>query len=205
VQAETIRNYDLLQLICSPGFSTAAQVSETSGRGVGMDVVKTAVERLGGVLLIESTLGEGSKITMKLPLSVAIIRVLMIDCDAMLLALPISRVLRTIEIAPEEVQTSGKQLVISYQGELLPLISLRKILKRPKGTKHKLLSLVITEVLGRKVGLVVDRLVGQREVFVQALPAPFDRLRGCSGGTILGDGRLMFVFDLQSLLERRRG
>ncbi|HEY5672317.1 MAG TPA: chemotaxis protein CheA [Malonomonas sp.] len=204
-QAETIRNYDLLQLICSPGFSTAAEVSATSGRGVGMDVVKTAVERLGGVLLIDSVLGEGSKITMKLPLSVAIIRVLMIDCAEMLLALPITRVLQTIEILPEEIQTSGKQLVISHQGELLPLLSLRKILKRPKGPKQKLLPLVITEVLGRKVGLVVDRLVGQREVFVQPLPTPFERLRGCSGGTILGDGRLMFVFDLQSLLEKRRG
>lgn len=204
-QAETIRNYDLLQLICSPGFSTATEISATSGRGVGMDVVKTAVERLGGVLLIDSTLGEGAKITMKLPLSVAIIRVLMIDCEEMLLALPITRVLQTIEIPPEEVQTSGKQLVISHQGELLPLLSLRKILNRPKGPKHKLLPLVITEVLGRKVGLVVDRLVGQREVFVQTFPAPFDRLHGCSGGTILGDGRLMFVFDLQSLLEKRRG
>jgi two-component system chemotaxis sensor kinase CheA len=204
-QAETIRNYDLLQLICSPGFSTAGEISATSGRGVGMDVVKTAVERLGGVLLIDSTLGEGAKITMKLPLSVAIIRVLMLDCAGMLLAMPIPRVLQTIEIPPEEVQTSGKQLVISHQGELLPLLSLRKILKRPKGPKLKLLPLVITEVLGRKVGLVVDRLVGQREVFVQSFPAPFDRLRGCSGGTILGDGRLMFVFDLQSLLEKRRG
>ena len=204
-QAEAIRDYDLFQLICSPGFSTAKKVSETSGRGVGMDVVKTAVERLGGVLLIDSTLGEGAKITMKLPLSVAIIRVLMIDCAAMLLAVPITRVLQTIEISPAEVQTSGKQLVISHQGELLPLLSLRKILKRDKGPKQPLLPLVITEVLGRKIGLVVDRLVGQREVFVQTLPAPFDGLRGCSGGTILGDGRVMFLFDLQSLLEKRRG
>lgn len=204
-QAETIGNYALLQLICSPGFSTATEVSATSGRGVGMDVVKTAVERLGGVLLIDTQPGAGTKFTMKLPLSVSIIRVLMIDCDDMLLALPISRVLRTREISAEEVQTSGKQLVISHQGELLPLLSLRKILKRPQGAKSQQLALIITEVLGRKVGLVVDRLVGQREVFVQPLPAPFDRLRGCSGGTILGDGRLMFIVDLQSLLEKRRG
>jgi len=203
-QARGIRDYDLLQMICQPGFSTAEEVSETSGRGVGMDVVKTAVERLGGVLLIDSILGEGSRITMKLPLSVAIIRVLMIECDAMLLAMPITRVAQTIEVTPQEIQASGKQLVISHGGELLPLLSLRKILQRDKKTQSNPVQLVVTEVLGRKVGLVVDRLVGQREVFVQALPAPFDSLRGCGGGTILGDGRIMFVLDLQPLLEKRR-
>jgi len=204
-QAQTIRDYDLLQLICQPGFSTAEEISETSGRGVGMDVVKTAVERLGGILLINSTPGEGSRITMKLPLSVAIIRVLMIDCDGVLIAMPITRVLQTLEITRQEIQMSGKQLVIPLNGELLPLLSLRKILQRPKAGPGNPVSLVVTEVLGRKVGLVVDRLVGQREVFVQTLPPPFDSLRGASGGTILGDGRIMFVLDLQSLLEKRRG
>ena len=203
-QVRSMRDYDLLQLICLPGFSTKEEVSETSGRGVGMDVVKTAVERLGGVLMIDSALGEGTHITMKLPLSVAIIRVLMIECDGILIAMPITRVIQTVEVVPQEIQTSGKQLVISYGGELLPLLSLRKILQRPKRTPNNSVQLVVTEVMGRKVGLVVDRLVGQREVFVQPLPAPFDGIRGCSGGTILGDGRIMFVLDLQSLLETRR-
>jgi two-component system chemotaxis sensor kinase CheA len=204
-QAQTIRSYDLLQLICQPGFSTLETVSETSGRGVGMDVVKTAVERLGGVLSIESTLGEGSRITMKLPLSVAIIRVLMVESEGLLMALPITRVLQTIEVSLREIQVSGKQLVIAMHGEMLPLLSLRKILQQPKAAPSNPVSLVVTEALGRKVGLVVDRLVGQREVFVQTLPPPFDGLRGCSGGTILGDGRIMFVLDLQSMLEKRRG
>jgi len=82
---------------------------------------------------------------------------------------------------------------------------LRKILRQPKGPTVRSLSLVITEVFGRKVGLVVDRLVGQQEVFIQALPSPFDGLRGNSGGAILGDGRIMFLLDLQSMLEQRRG
>lgn len=203
-QSQTLRDYDIFQLICQPGFSTAEQVTETSGRGVGMDVVKTAVERLGGVLLIDSTPGQGSRMTMKLPLSVAIIRVLMIECAGSLLGMPITRVLQTVEIAPQDVQTSGKQLVISLNGELLPMLSLRKILRQPKGPAPTSLPLVITEVFGRKVGLVVDRLVGQQEVFVQTLPSPFDRLRGNNGGAILGDGRIMFLLDLQSLLEKRR-
>lgn len=203
-QAQAMRDYDVFQLICQPGFSTAEQVTETSGRGVGMDVVKTAVEKLGGVLLIDSIMGEGSRITMKLPLSVAIIRVLLLDCAGRLLGMPITRVLQTVEVAPQEVQTSGKQLVISLHGELVPLLSLRKILQQPKGAPRNPISLVITEIFGRKVGLVVDRLLGQQEVFVQALPSPFDRLKGTSGGAILGDGRIMFLLDLQSKLEKRR-
>lgn len=203
-QAQTMRDYDALQLICQPGFSTADQVTETSGRGVGMDVVKTAVEKLGGVLLIDSEPGNGTRMTMKLPLSVAIIRVLLIECAGCLLGLPITRVLQTVEVAPEEVQTSGKQLVITLHGELLPLLSLRKILRLPKGPAQSSLPLVVTEVFGRKVGLVIDRLAGQQEVFVQALPSPFDRMRGHSGGAILGDGRILFLIDLQSMLEKRR-
>ncbi|NOY12762.1 MAG: chemotaxis protein CheA [Deltaproteobacteria bacterium] len=122
-QAQTLRKYDIFQLICLPGFSTAGQVTETSGRGVGMDVVKTAVERLGGVLLIDSTPGQGARITMKLPLSVAIIRVLLIDCAGSLMGVPISRVLQTLEVSPQEVQTSGKQLVISLHGEAAAVVA----------------------------------------------------------------------------------
>ena len=204
-QAKTIRDYDLFQLICQPGFSTAAEISETSGRGVGMDVVKTAVEKVGGILLIDSIPGKGARITLKLPLSLAIIRVLMVECAGSRMAMPITRVIQTAEISPAEVQSSGKQLMIHYQDELLPMLSLRKILKLPQGAPLDPIPLVITEVMGRKVGLVVDRLVGQQEVFVQRLPTPFDQIRGCSGGTILGDGQIIFLLDLQSLFERHRG
>jgi len=204
-QAKTIRNYDLFQIICQPGFSTAEEVSETSGRGVGMDVVKTAVEHVGGVLLIDSAPGQGARITLKLPLSLAIIRVLIVECDGTKMALPISRVVRAVEISPKEVQSSGKQLMINYHDERLPLISLRKILKLPQGSPPTPIPLVITEVLGRKVGVVVDQLISQQEVYVQRLPAPFDQIRGCSGGTILGDGQIIFLLDLQSLFESRRG
>jgi len=205
MQVKSIRDYDLFQLICQPGFSTAEGISDISGRGVGMDVVKTAVERVGGILLIDSVPGEGSKITLKVPLSLAIIRVLIVECAGTRMAMPITRVVQTVEVTPAEVQSSGKQLMIHYQDELLPMLSLRKILKTPKGSHLDPIPVVITEVLGRKIGLVVDRLVGQREVFVQRLPAPFDQVRGCSGGTILGDGQIIFLLDLQALFERPRG
>ncbi len=202
-QAKSMRDYDLFQLICQPGFSTTAEVNEISGRGVGMDVVKTAVERVGGLLLIDSVPGEGARITLKVPLSLAIIRVLIVECAGTRMAMPITRVVQTVEVAPAEVQSSGKQLMIHYQDQLLPMLSLRKILKAPKGSHLDPIPVVITEVQGRKIGLVVDQLVGQREVFVQRLPAPFDQVRGCSGGTILGDGQIIFLLDLQTLFERR--
>lgn len=202
-QAQTIREYDLYQLICQPGFSTAEQVTKTSGRGVGMDVVKTSVEQLGGILLIDSKLGEGTKITLKLPLSLAIIRVLLVECAEMVMALPITRVVQTLELSSDDIQSSGKQLMIEHQNELLPLLSLRKILKQPKARANDLIPIVITDILGRRVGLVVDQLVRQQEIFVQRLPAPFDGVRGCAGGTILGDGSIVFLLDIQSLLDKR--
>lgn len=204
VQAANLSDYDLYQLICQPGFSTVATVTDISGRGVGMDVVKTTVEGIGGLVLIDSTPGEGTSITLTLPLSLAIIRVLLIESDKTLMAIPITRVIQAVEVAPADIHSSARQLMIRYQDEYVPLLSLRKILKQPKEQHSGAIPLVISEVMGRRVGLVVDRLVGQQEIFVQRLPAPFDQLAGCQGGTLLGDGRVVFLLDLQSLLERHK-
>ena len=203
-QVKAVRDYDLYQLICQPGFSTADTVTGISGRGVGMDVVKTAIEGIGGLVLIDSTPGEGTSITLKLPLSLAIIRVLLIESDGARLAIPITRVIQAIEVSPAEIHSSSKQLMVHYQDAFIPLLSLRKMLKQRKGEKKEALPLVVTEVMGRRIGLVVDRLIGQQEVFVQRLSPPFDQIPGCTGGTILGDGQVVFLLDLQSLLERRK-
>ncbi len=202
--AKTVRDYDLYQLICQPGFSTADRVTGISGRGVGMDVVKTAIEGIGGLVLIDSTPGQGTSITLKLPLSLAIIRVLLIESAGARLAIPITRVIQAIEVNPEEIHSSGKQLMVHFQDVFIPLLSLRKMLNQTKGPKKESIPLVVSEVMGRRVGLVVDRLIGQQEVFVQRLAPPFDQVSGCAGGTILGDGRVVFLLDLQSLLERRK-
>jgi len=204
LQAKSYSDYDALQLICLPGFSTTRTITATSGRGVGMDVVKTAVEKIGGLLEIHSQPGQGTRFVLKLPLSLAIIRVLLVAAAEVTLALPISRIVQTLEIPGAQLQSSGRQRVIEFQGELLPLLSLRKILDYPKGQPQDPLTVVVTEVLGRRVGLVVDRLVGQREVFVQRLPEPFDQLKGCNGATMLGDGQIVFLLDLQALLEKLR-
>ncbi len=203
-QVKALRDYDLYQLICQPGFSTSQAVTDISGRGVGMDVVKTTIEGIGGLVLIDSNLGEGTSITLKLPLSLAIIRVLLIESDGARMAIPIPRVIQAIEVSPTEIHSSGKQLMVYFQDAFIPLLSLRKMLNQPKKPQGGSISLVVSEVMGRRVGLVVDGLVGQQEVFVQRLSPPFDQIPGCHGGTILGDGQGIFLLDLQSLLERRK-
>jgi two-component system chemotaxis sensor kinase CheA len=204
-QAKALRERDLLQLVCHPGFSTAEKVTETSGRGVGMDVVKSAAESLGGTLEISSEPGRGTRVLLKLPLSVAIIQVLLVECSGHTLAIPITRVLRTLVISREEIRSSGRQMVLRQGEDVIPLLSLRKILRLPARPSAGSIPVVITEIHGRKAGLVVDRLSGQREVFVKSLAFPLDRLSGISGATVLGDGSVVFIIDPQSLLEELAG
>jgi two-component system chemotaxis sensor kinase CheA len=205
-QAKAMQDRDILQLVCRPGFSTATEITETSGRGVGMDVVKTAVENLGGGLDIQSEPGRGTRFLLKLPLSVAIIQILLVECAGHTVGIPITRVLRTLDVAREDVRSSGRQMVISFEEETVPLLSLRKMLQLPARLSFRgSLPVVVAEGRRRKVGLVVDRLVGQREVFVKSLAFPLDRLPGVHGATVLGDGSVIFIIDPQSLLEQQPG
>ena len=170
-----------------------------------MDVVKSAAESLGGTLEISSEPGRGTSVLLKLPLSVAIIQVLLVECAGHTLAIPITRVLRTLVISREEIRSSGRQMVLRQGEDVIPLLSLRKILRLPAHPSAGAISVVITEIHGRKAGLVVDRLSGQREVFVKSLAFPLDRLSGISGATVLGDGSIIFIIDPQSLLEELAG
>jgi len=200
-QARSMRDRDALQLVCVPGFSTAAKITETSGRGVGMDVVKNAVETLGGMLQIESERGMGTRILMKLPLSVAIIQILLVEVSGNLLGIPITRVGHSLDVDRKEIRASGKQMVIQFEEDLIPLVSLSKLLELPTPPRIGSIPVVITEYRGRKLGLVVDRLVGQREAFVKALAPPLDQLTGVSGATFLGEGNIVFIIDPQGLIE----
>jgi two-component system chemotaxis sensor kinase CheA len=202
-QARSLRDREALQLVCIPGFSTAAEITETSGRGVGMDVVKSAVENLGGGLEILSEPGKGTRMRLKLPLSVAIIQILLVECSGRTIGIPITKVERTLDLPREEIQTSGRKAVIQLGEEMIPLLSLHKILGLPKHPSEGSVSVVITEGRGRRVGLVVDRFCGQREAFVKTLAFPLDSLAGVSGATVIGDGSIIFIIDPQYLLEER--
>jgi two-component system chemotaxis sensor kinase CheA len=200
-QAEALSDRDALLLICQPGFSTMTEVTETSGRGVGMDVVKAAVETLGGTLEIHSTLGQGTRFQLRLPLSIAIIKILLVSCGGQPLAIPVTRVVRTLDLPSSTIQKSGGHRVFSLDEDVIRLISLSELLDLPTPPAEETTWVILTEVQGRRFGLQVDRFLGQRDAFVKSLGFPLNRLSGLSGATVDGDGSLLFIIDPQTLLE----
>jgi len=203
-QAERLSDREALLLVCLPGFSTARQVTETSGRGVGMDVVKAAVEKLGGTLDIQSTVGEGSRFRLHMPLSMAIIKILLVRCNGLPLAIPLTRVQRTLELPAAAVLEGTPGRAFRLDDAEYALHSLGELLGGASGSGTdggKDLCVVVIEAPGRPAGLQVDALLGQRDAFVKSLGFPLSRLPGMSGATIAGDGSVMFIVDPYHLLE----
>jgi len=206
LSAEQVRQLpesDLLLLVCRPGFSTADAVTDISGRGVGMDVVKTVVESFGGTLELFSRPGKGTRIQLKLPLSVAIIQLLLVRCGAQVVGLPITCVQRLLTLTRDQIQSSGKRLAVRLDDGIVPLLSLRKMLQLETPPLSGSIPVVVTEMRGRRIGLVVDALAGQREAFVKTLEFPLNQIAGVTGASILGDGRILFVIDPRQMLEDR--
>ncbi|MCK4507830.1 MAG: chemotaxis protein CheA [Desulfuromonadales bacterium] len=203
-QAASLSDRDALMLVCRPGFSTTEEVTETSGRGVGMDVVKAAVSNLGGSLDIISAPGEGSRFQMRLPLSIAIIKILLVSCAGHPLAIPLTRVQRTLDLPTCDIQLSGQKRVFRLGEEVVSLYSLAEALGLPEVAAGETTWVVLTEVQGRRVGLQVDHFLGQREAFVKALGFPLNLLTGLNGATVEGNGQVVFIVDPQALLENRQ-
>ena len=199
--AKLLSPQEAFLLTCHPGFSTALEVTDVSGRGVGMDAVRTTVQTLGGTLAIESEAGNGTSIILKLPLTITIINVLLVGCANLTIAIPATCIQRTMEIRGEEIISKGRQKVFYLNDEAIPLLSMNKILGMPSPpTRGKVASLFVIEVRGRKAALVVDRFLGHREVFVKTLGRPLGRLKGLAGGAILGNGELVFILDVANIL-----
>lgn len=200
-QAAALSDREALMLVCQPGFSTAAEVTETSGRGVGMDVVKAAVGNLGGTLDILSAPGQGTRFQLRLPLAIAIIKMLRVSCGGQLLAIPLTRVLRTLDLPREAIGGHADERRFCLDEEDIPLFSLAAMLGLPAGAAGDIAWVVLCEVQGRRVGLQVDRLLGHREAFVKSLGFPLNLLNGLSGATIEGNGQVVCIVDPQPLLE----
>ena len=200
-EAKALSPREALLLTCIPGFSTAQKVTDVSGRGVGMDVVRSTIRSLGGSIVIDSEVGRGSKITLKLPLTIAIINVLLMKCANLTLAVPVTSILRTMEIDRTDIVIRGKHKSLYLDGEAIPLVSMNRIFgiqaAPPPGP---VIPLFVGEVKGRRVGLVVDRFLGQQEVFVKALGRPLARLKGLAGGATLGNGEVVFILDVANIL-----
>ena len=199
--AQQLSPRQALMLACIPGFSTAREVTEVSGRGVGMDAVSSSIQKLGGTLAIESEPGKGSSFTLRLPMSIAIIHALVVRCGAIKGAVPVTAVLRTVELKREQVTTVGKSQVFQMDDEAIPLLSLNRLLGLPLGRfPDGIVPLFVTESKGRRVGIVVDRLLGQHELFIKPLGRPLAKLSGVAGGAILGDGEIITLLDVAGLL-----
>jgi two-component system chemotaxis sensor kinase CheA len=199
-EANLLTPQQALMLVCLPGFSTAPQVTEVSGRGVGMDAVRASIQAIGGNLTIESTPGKGSCFTLSLPLTISIIQILLVECSPLVVGLPVTKVLRTVDIRKNEVLSRGRKKVFLLGGEEIPLVSLHRLLDlQLSPIKGENIPAVIVEMNERTVALVVDRFVGQQDVFVKPFGSPLNRMKGFLGGAILGDGQVIFIIDPSSL------
>lgn len=200
-QAASMTHQESAMLICYPGFSTAEVVSDVSGRGVGMDVVRNAVHSMGGVLSIHSDAGLGSRFVLRLPITVSIIQILMVRSGAIEVAFPVNIVIRTLELSREDIITDAGRKVVDLDGELVPVRSLNRLLDQPiVSSAGGVVPAVVCEVDEKLVAFVADHLIGQQEIFIRPLSSPLSHLRGISGATITGDGKIVFIIDAASLL-----
>lgn len=191
---------DLFQLVFIPGFTTAERVTELSGRGIGMDVVKSRVESLRGSISIETQSGMGTTISMRLPLMLSIIEGFLVGVGAETYVLPLQSVLECVEL-PEDERRPGRTGVLNLRGQPLPYLRLREHF-RVEGTPPGRESVVVIRHGRGQAGLAVDRLLGEGQTVVKPLGRLFQRVSGVSGSAILGTGRVALILDVASLLQR---
>jgi two-component system chemotaxis sensor kinase CheA len=204
--SDSMSDAEVWQLIFAPGFSTAETVTDVSGRGVGMDVVKRNIEAMGGVVEIRSAKGFGTTISISLPLTLAILDGMSIRVGDEVYILPLGFVIESLQPAPEDVkEISGKGRVIKVRGEYLPLVPLYQMFDiTPRFTDPCQGIVIIVETDGRKAGLFVDDLVGQQQVVVKNLESNYRKVAGISGATILGDGGVSLILDVAALIRSSR-
>ncbi|MBP1203716.1 two-component system chemotaxis sensor kinase CheA [Duganella sp. 1411] len=203
---ENMKDADVWQLIFAPGFSTAETVTDVSGRGVGMDVVKRNITAMGGVVDIRSAKGFGTTISISLPLTLAILDGMSIRVGEEVYILPLGFVVESLQPVADDVkEISGKGRVIKVRGEYLPLVPLYQMFDiTPRHTDPTQGIVVIIETDGRKAGLFVDDLVGQQQVVVKNLESNYRKVAGISGATILGDGGVSLILDVAALIRSSR-
>jgi two-component system chemotaxis sensor kinase CheA len=200
---DNMSDADVWQMIFAPGFSTAAVVTDVSGRGVGMDVVKKNIEGIGGRVEIASRQGEGSTIIISLPLTLAILDGLSIAVGDQIYIVPLSFISESLQPDAADIkEISGQGQVVHVRGEYLPLIALHKVFNiRPRVTSPAEGILVLLEGEGKKVALFVDDLLGQHQVVIKSLETNYRKVPGISGATIMGDGRVAMIMDVTALIK----
>ena len=201
-EADSMSDKEAYALIFKPGFSTAAQVTNVSGRGVGMDVVKTNIEKLNGIIEIDSELGKGTSIKLKIPLTLAIIQALLVGVQEENYAIPLASVLETVRISTEEIYTVENKSVMRLRDEVLSLVHIGDIFEVERIMENSEHAYVVVLGLGAsKLGLIVDTLIGQEEIVIKSLGEYLKGIQGIAGATIRGDGGVTLIVDVVALMD----
>ncbi len=211
-QFQTMTDRDAFSLIFMPGFSTAEKVTSVSGRGVGMDVVRTNIQKLKGIIEVDSKIGAGTTFTIKLPLTLAIIQGLLVRVHSEIYALPLSAVVEVVNTDLNQIYSVNQNEVIRIRNQVFPLIRMDKVLKTPVADTDKSVKVgaedtlenryvVVVGLADKRLGLVVDELLGQKEIVIKSLGEYLGHIRGMSGSTILGDGRVIMILDIEELIQ----
>ncbi|OGW28283.1 MAG: hypothetical protein A2X56_03455 [Nitrospirae bacterium GWC2_57_13] len=191
---------EILELIFLPGFSTSETVTEISGRGVGMDVVKRNLSRLSGIIDIETEHGEGTRFTFTLPITLAIIKALIIEAGREVFAVPVASVLEIIRVKADEIETIESREVMAVRDETVPLLRLSRAFKLPDSAQQDMLYVLLVGLAERRIGLVVDSLKDQHEIVIKPLGKRLAAIPGISGATELGDRKVVLVLDVETLI-----
>ena len=203
LNGDTLPDSDVWSLIFEPGFSTAEVVTDVSGRGVGMDVVKRNIGAMGGKIEIESGLGKGTRMTIRLPLTLAILDGMSVALGDSTYVIPLTYITETLQPKPEDVRSvAGDGKLVQVRGDYLPLLYLSDIFQEQaehddpcKGV------LVLIEADNKKAALFVDDLLGQQQVVIKSLESNYRKVPGVSGATIMGDGRVALILDVAALIR----
>ncbi|UOS56946.1 chemotaxis histidine kinase/response regulator CheAY2 [Helicobacter pylori] len=200
--AEGMSDREAFNLIFKPGFSTAKVVSNVSGRGVGMDVVKTNIEKLNGIIEIDSEVGVGTTQKLKIPLTLAIIQALLVGVQEEYYAIPLSSVLETVRISQDEIYTVDGKSVLRLRDEMLSLVRLSDIFKVDAILESNSdVYVVIIGLADQKIGVIVDYLIGQEEVVIKSLGYYLKNTRGIAGATVRGDGKITLIVDVGAMMD----
>lgn len=202
-RAKELSRQEILNLIFLPGFSTAEVVTNISGRGVGMDVVKTNVTKLRGIINVESTAGAGTKIIIKLPLTLAIIPGMIVKVKEQSIVIPLNTVLEVLRVHRENIYSINQKPVIKMRDSVLPLVSVEEILFGNENIDENKIwqYVVVVGIAEKRYGIKVDGLVGQKEVVIKSLGNYFGKIQGIAGSTIMGDGSVVMIVDINELLH----
>jgi two-component system chemotaxis sensor kinase CheA len=201
-QVAAMSQKEILDLIFLPGFSTKEKATDLSGRGVGMDVVRTNIRKLNGLIEIRSEVGRGSEFILKLPLTLAIIQSLLVEVENEVYSIPLAAVLETLKVETSSFHQIGGQEVLKLRDSVLPLIRMQRVFGvAEKETTSQQSYIVVIGVAEKRMGLIVSRLLGQQEVAIKSLGKYLAKAPGIAGSTILGDGRVALIIDPAGIIE----